>query len=91
MKKEDFLKLMNEHFDSLMKLKSEKSFYEFEKQFEELWLSTGRRMMEKTISEPGLNRRKKKLLPGLERLKSVKAIVTARPLTVTRSVRTSRS
>lgn len=61
MEKTDFLKLMDEHYNSLMALKGEKSFYEFEKKFEKLWLQTGQSMMEKTISKPGLDRRKKKL------------------------------
>jgi hypothetical protein len=51
---------MNAHYDSLIELKGEKSFYSFEKKFEELWLGAGRRVMEKVISEPGANRRKKK-------------------------------
>ena len=60
MEREQFLKLMGEHYDSLKGLKGEKSFYSFEKKFEELWLGAGREVMEKVISEPGTNRRKKK-------------------------------
>jgi hypothetical protein len=60
MEREYFLKQMNAHYDALMELKGEKSFYSFEKKFEELWLGAGRGVMEKVISEPGANRRKKK-------------------------------
>lgn len=65
MEKEQFLKLMSEHYDSLAGLKGEKSLYSFEKKFEGLWLGAGREVMENVISEPGTNRRKKKLLPVL--------------------------
>lgn len=63
MEREEFFKLMNERYDSLTQLKEEKSFYEFEKKFEDLWLKAGRSVMEGIIGKPGANRRKKNFDP----------------------------
>jgi hypothetical protein len=62
MERTDFLNMMDQFHDSIKDLKNEKDFYEFEKKFEEAWLQTGRALMEKVISEPGNDRRKKKKL-----------------------------
>jgi hypothetical protein len=62
MERTDFLNLMDQFYASTKGLKNEKDFYEFEKKFEEEWLKAGRALMEKLISEPGNDRRKKKKL-----------------------------
>jgi hypothetical protein len=60
MEKSEYLKLAEEKWSELEKLKSEKNFYEYEKRFEEIWLELGRSVLEKNISKPGNDRRKKK-------------------------------
>jgi len=60
MKKEEYLKLAEEKWSELEKLKAEKNFYEYEKRFEEIWIELGREVLEKNISKPGKDRRKKK-------------------------------
>jgi hypothetical protein len=60
MKKEEYLKLAEEKWLELEKLKEEKQFYEYEKRFEEIWLELGREVLEKSISKTGKDHRKKK-------------------------------
>ncbi len=60
MTEEDFMFLARKNWESLKKLEAEKSFYEYEKQFDELWVSFGKETLEKMISSPGNDRRKKK-------------------------------
>jgi len=60
MKKEEYLKLAEQKWSELEKLKDEKNFYEYEKRFEEIWLELGREFMERSISKVGKDRRKKK-------------------------------
>jgi len=60
MTKEDFLQLAETEYNKIASLKEEESFYEYEKQFESVWLDLGRKVFEKSISEVGADRRKKK-------------------------------
>lgn len=60
MTKDDFIKLAETEYNKIAALKEEDSFYEYEKQFEEVWIDFGRRVFEKSISEVGEDRRKKK-------------------------------
>ena len=60
MKKEEYLKLAEEKWSELEKLKEEKRFYDYEKRFEEIWIELGREVLEKSISKPGKDHRKKK-------------------------------
>jgi hypothetical protein len=60
MTKEDFIKLAESEYNKIAALKEEASFYEYEKQFEEVWIELGRKVFEKSISEVGEDRRKKK-------------------------------
>lgn len=60
MTKEEFLKIASSQYEELNKLSEETSFYEYEKKFEEIWLRYGQMTLEKSISEVGLDRRKKK-------------------------------
>ena len=60
MTKAEFLQLAEAEYDKLSSLKEEKSFYEYEKQFEAVWLDYGRKVLEKSISEVSQDRRKKK-------------------------------
>lgn len=60
MTKTEFLKLAESKWDELKELKGETSFYEYEKRFDEIWVDYGRNALEKSISNPGEDRRKKK-------------------------------
>jgi hypothetical protein len=60
MTKAEFLKLAESEWENLAELKGESSFYEYEKKFEALWIEFGRKTLEKSISTPKLDRRKKK-------------------------------
>lgn len=61
MTESEFLVLAKSRYSKIASLKEEESFYEYEKQFEELWLELGKEVFEKSISEVGADRRKKKL------------------------------
>ena len=70
MTKEEFLELASIKWDELSTLQAEQSFYEYEKKFEQMWIEYGRQTLEKSISSPPADRRKKKgLTVGLARLK----------------------
>lgn len=60
MTKEEFLKISALQYEELSQLGEEKSFHEYEKQFEKIWLKYGQMTLEKSISEVGKDRRKKK-------------------------------
>lgn len=60
MEKSEYLKLAEEKWKDLEKLKEEKRFYEYEKRFEEIWLELGREVLQKSIGETGKDRRVKK-------------------------------
>lgn len=60
MTKEDFIKLAEAEYEKIAALKEEDSFYEYEKQFEGIWIGLGRKVFERSISEVGEDRRKKK-------------------------------
>lgn len=61
MTKSEFLKLAESQWEDLEKLKEEKSFYEYEKRFDEIWVEFGRKALEQGISSPKKDRRKKKV------------------------------
>jgi len=70
MTKEEFLALASQQWDKVSSLQEEKSFYEYEKKFEEIWINYGREALEQTISSPKTDRRKKKSsIAGSEVLK----------------------
>lgn len=61
MTKSEFLKLAESQWEDLEKLKEEKSFYEYEKRFDKIWVEFGRKALEQGISIPKKDRRKKKV------------------------------
>jgi len=61
MTKSEFLKLAASQWESLEKLQTEKSFYEYEKQFDKIWVEFGKKALEQGISKPKDDRRKKKV------------------------------
>ncbi len=61
MKEQEFIELALKKYKDLSELKEEKDFYEYEKRFDELWVGFGKETLEKMISSPGSDRRKKKV------------------------------
>lgn len=61
MTKDEFLAIAAERYESLQKLNEVKSFYDYEKTFDELWTDLGRQVLEKNISEITKDHRKKTL------------------------------
>jgi len=59
MTKEEYLQLAAQRYDKLASLKEEKSFLEYEKQFDHLWTELGRDVLEQSIGEVPKDRRKK--------------------------------
>jgi hypothetical protein len=62
MTKEEFLGLATEEWERLEALKSETSFYEYEKGFDLIWVELGQKVLEKSISDTSKDRRKKNKL-----------------------------
>lgn len=60
MKKEEYLRLAETKWQELEKLKEEKSFYEYEKRFEEIWLELGKEVLQEGLGQTGKDRRVKK-------------------------------
>jgi hypothetical protein len=69
MNKEEFLSVASQYYEEFESLKSQPNFYDYEKSFVDLWQRLGSEYMEKQLNETSVteNRRKKKLLPGLEK------------------------
>jgi len=60
MTKSEFLELAESKWVELKELEEESSFYEYEKKFDAIWVGYGRKALEKSISDVGNDRRKKK-------------------------------
>ena len=68
MTKEEFLALAAQKWEALEKKKdTSDSFYEYEKDFDEVWVDFGRSTLEGTLGKPSLNRRKKNEFKSLRR------------------------
>jgi len=69
MSREEFLSIADSYYTDFESLKGSQSFYEYEKSFVDLWQQLGKECMEKQLNESSStrDRRKKKLLPDLER------------------------
>lgn len=61
MSEQEFMELARQKYQKLKALKSEESFYEYEKNFDEMWVEFGRETLEKSIGRIGKDRRKKKV------------------------------
>lgn len=59
MTKEEFLAIASEKYEKLQKLNEIDNFYEYEKQFEQIWTGFGRQSLEKNIGELPQNHQKK--------------------------------
>jgi len=60
MTKEELLLMVSERYDQLQALNKINDFYDYEKEFEDIWQELGRSVLEKNISESPVDRRKKK-------------------------------
>jgi hypothetical protein len=70
MSKDEFLALAAQRYEEIHALEREKDFYSYEEKFEEIWLSLGQSVLEKSISEVPQNHQKKtKFKPVLGGLK----------------------
>jgi len=66
MNKEEFLKLAEKRWESINGLSNETNFYDYEKEFDRIWVDFGKEILEESISKTGQDRRKKKgLRPGM--------------------------
>jgi len=63
MTREEFIELASSRYDEIDALNTnhKDSFYDYEKEFVRLWQDMGRNVLEKNISGPSKDRRKKKL------------------------------
>ena len=60
MSKEEYLALAEQKYQELQQLKSQPTFYDYEKSFVNIWQDLGRQVLEKSLSEVPKDRRKKK-------------------------------
>ena len=60
MTKEEYLKLAEKKWEDLHRLRKETNLYDYEKEFDRIWVELGKEVLEKSISKPGKDRRKKK-------------------------------
>lgn len=61
MTEEEYIALARQKYQDLQNLKNEKSFYSYEKTFDEIWTDLGRQVLEKNLSVVPADRRKKKV------------------------------
>jgi hypothetical protein len=62
MTKSEFIDIMSKKWDVLEALQKNVSFYDYEKEFDEFWVSSGRDVLEAGINTAISDRRKKKKL-----------------------------
>ena len=60
MTEEEYIAIARQKYLELQKLKNEKSFYSYEKTFDQIWTDLGRQVLEKNLSDVPADRRKKK-------------------------------
>ena len=59
MTKEELISMVSARYDQLEALNKLNDFYDYEKEFEDIWKQLGRSVLEKNISESSADRRKK--------------------------------
>lgn len=60
-----FIALAQKRYAALQELNKIDNFYDYEKEFESIWRSLGREVLESNLSDVPADRRKKKHLPNL--------------------------
>lgn len=58
--REEYLAIASSKYDELQALNKIDNFYDYEKEFEKIIVDLGREVLEKNISSPSADRRKKK-------------------------------
>lgn len=66
MTKEEYLAIASSRYDELHALNKIDNFYDYEKEFEKIFIELGRAVLEKNISEFSADRRKKKHSQNLD-------------------------
>lgn len=60
MTREEYHQLADQRYDKLRKLNKIDNFYDYEKEFEQIWKDLGRAVLESNLSKLPADRRKKK-------------------------------
>lgn len=60
MTKEEFLALAAARFEEIQQLHRHDNFYDYEKEFEKIWIELGQQTLEKSLGDVPEERRKKK-------------------------------
>ncbi len=60
MTEEEYIALARRKYHDLQQLKTQPTFYDYEKSFDQIWQDLGRQVLEKTLSDVPADRRKKK-------------------------------
>ena len=60
MTKSEYLKLAEQKWEELEGLKKRENFYDYEKEFDRIWINLGKSVLEQSIGEKIKDRRKKK-------------------------------
>ncbi len=60
MTKAEFIELASKKYEALSKLGEQKTFYDYEKEFDRIWRELGGEVLQKTVGEVPKDRRKKK-------------------------------
>lgn len=60
MTEEEYIAIALQKYQELQALKDKKTFYDYEKTFDEIWTDLGRQVLEKNLSDVPVDRRKKK-------------------------------
>jgi hypothetical protein len=58
--KEEYMALADQKYEQLHDLKNKTTLLDHEQAFETIWMDLGKQVLQKTISQPKLDRRKKK-------------------------------
>lgn len=67
MSREEYLAIAFKRYDELQALNKIDNFYDYESEFAGIMKELSKEVLEKNLSELSADRRKKKLLPGLEK------------------------
>lgn len=57
---DEYVAIARQKYQAIQALQDKTSFYDYEKTFETIWMELGKQVLEKTISRPREDRRKKK-------------------------------
>jgi hypothetical protein len=69
MTKEEYLSIAASKYDELQSLKSIDNFYDYEKEFEKIFIDLARTVLEENLGKPSADRRKKKHSQSLDTLR----------------------